>query len=271
MTARYWFSVDSDDLHHHPSISGHPTRSLTSPWCLESDSRPMSNSLGKSFENLEKWWINRPEEEMLTIFVIGEQLEDPNFVNALSSINKSRSGLTIGVHGLKHICWSAWGERQEEFRKALSKSIRIVSSIAGESFRPWFRAPGGYIAPWMIPILKDQGITLDSSINPVWLLRKKSGRDKNGNVNGWEKVRNELIRNQIIEREWLTTRGMPTNGPALHIPFLSLHSKWVWKRVLLDSHCTNEEELLNPSIPITSIYWHVLDHGRKGGWSPPIP
>lgn len=271
MTSRYWFSVDSDDLHHHPSISGHPTRSKVSPWCLNLDSRLMSNTLNQSFKSLEKWWLTRRDDETLTIFVIAEQFEDPLFVDAICSIQNSRPGLRIGIHGLKHICWSAWGDRSEEFNYAISESIRIIQSFSGDSFRPWFRAPGGYISPWMIPILKKNEITLDSSINPSWLLKKKSGKNENGKFNGWQQVRNELKNNQIIEREWLVKHGLPTNGPALHIPLLKSHSKWVWNRKLSNLQCSNDQELLDSSVSITSIYWHVLDHNRQGGWTPPIP
>ena len=271
MSSKYWFSVDSDDLHHHPSISGHPTRSKVSPWCLDLDPRPMSNTLIHSFNSLQEWWQKRGDEEILTIFVVAEQFEDPLFIDAMSSLQHSRPGLRIGIHGLKHICWSAWGNRSEEFSYALSESIRIIQTFSGASFRPWFRAPGGYIAPWMIPILKSQGITLDSSINPVWLLRRKTGNNENRKINGWQKVRNELILNGIIEREWLVKRQLPTNGPALHIPFLRHHSKWTWKRELSNLQCSNDQELLDPAISITSVYWHVLDHSRQGGWTPPLP
>jgi hypothetical protein len=271
MDKKYWFSVDSDDVHHHPSLSGHPTRSSISPWCLDLNSRSMSNALIESFHLLEEWWISRKEDELLTIFIIAEQLEDPKFVEAIQNLKSSRSGLTIGVHGLKHICWSAWGNCSDDFDKSLKKSIALIRNVAGETFRPWFRAPGGYIAPWMIPILKDHGIVLDSSINPVKLMKRKTGRDENGKINGWKNLIHEFNKKGIVEREWLVSNGMPTNGPALHIPLLRTHSKWVWKRKLSGSRCVNENELLDPNISVNSIYWHVLDHGRKGGWTPPIP
>ena len=109
MSNRYWFSVDSDDLHHHPSVSGHPTRSSVLPWCLDVDSRPMSDALFKSFQILQEWWVSRIDDDLLTIFIIGEQLDDPRFIEVIQNLISSRSGLTIGIHGLKHICWSAWG------------------------------------------------------------------------------------------------------------------------------------------------------------------
>lgn len=271
MSDRYWFSVDSDDLHHHPSVSGHPTRSSVLPWCLDADSRPMSDALFKSFQILQKWWVSRIDDDLLTIFIIGEQLDDPRFVEVIQNLISSRSGLTIGIHGLKHICWSAWGDRSDDFSRSLEKSINKIRNVAGESFRPWFRAPGGYIAPWMIPILKNHGIVLDSSINPIRLLRSKTGRDENGKINGWRKMIDAVNQSGIIERDWLTSNGLPTNGPALHLPLLRTHSKWVWKRALSGSRCANEKELLDSSTPIISIYWHVLDHGRKKSWFPPLP
>ena len=214
---------------------------------------------------------SRIDDDLLTIFIIGEQLDDPRFVEVIQNLISSRRGLTIGIHGLKHICWSAWVDCSDDFSRSLEKSINKIRNVAGESFRPWFRAPGGYIAPWMIPILKNHGITLDSSINPVWLLRKKSGKNENGKINGWQQVRNELNKSQIIEREWLVKRGLPTNGPALHIPLLRSHSKWVWNKKLSNLQSSNDQELLDPSISIMSIYWHILDHNRRGGWTPPLP
>ena len=271
MSNLHWFSVDSDDLHHHPSVSGHPTRSSILPWCLDIDSRPMSDALFKSFTFFQEWWVSRKDDDLLTIFIIGEQLDDPRFIEAIQNLISSRQGLTIGIHGLKHICWSAWENRSDDFSISLEKSINKIRNVVGESFRPWFRAPGGYIAPWMIPILKDHGIVLDSSINPVRLLQRKTGRDENGKINGWKKMIAAFNQTGIVEREWLTSHGIPTNGPALHLPLLRTHSAWVWKRVLSGSSCVNEKELLDPSISITSIYWHVLDHGRRKKWSPPIP
>ena len=29
---RIWWSLDTDDVHHHPAISGHPSRSKDTPW-----------------------------------------------------------------------------------------------------------------------------------------------------------------------------------------------------------------------------------------------
>ena len=103
-----------------------------------------------------------------------------------------------------------------------------------------------------------------------WLFLKEENFE-NGKLNGWQQVRNELNKSQIIEREWLVKRGLPTNGPALHIPLLRSHSKWVWNKKLSNLQCSNDQELLDPSISIMSIYWHILDHNRRGGWTPPLP
>ncbi|HJM67002.1 MAG TPA: polysaccharide deacetylase family protein [Candidatus Thalassarchaeaceae archaeon] len=271
MTNLHWFSIDSDDLHHHPSISGHPSRSSESSWCLEIEPRPMSNTLATSFESLQKWWISRPEDDRLTIFIIGEQVADPRFVNAIQSLISSRAGLTIGIHGLNHICWSAWGKCSEEFSKAIKQSISAVEEVAGESFRPWFRAPGGYIAPWMASILSENGIILDSSINSVRMLRSKTGRDESGRIHGWKQTLDAIEQEGIVEREWLTSKGIPINGPALRIPVLRIYSRWIWKRTLSESRCATEKELEDPSSSISSLYWHVLDHSRNSGrWTPPI-
>ena len=56
----------------------------------------------------------------------------------------------------------------------------IIKEFAETSWRPWFRAPGGYIAPWMAEILKLEKFELDSSINPTKFLSIKSGKFEKG-------------------------------------------------------------------------------------------
>ena len=265
-----WCSIDTDDIHHHPNISGHPSRSKDTPWPQNTSLRTMSEQLNEGFNGFETWWSSQSEDSRITFFVIGEQLEDPSFIQRLQNLIALRPGITIGVHGWNHICWSAWKPRPDEFKSMIEKSIDLISSKVGSVFRPWFRAPGGYIAPWMAPILASAGIVMDSSINPVFLLRHKTGRDSSGKINGWDSIRKSMFESGIVEREWYTRHNLPVNGPALHHPVLRFHSRRTLRKLSCVEYA-NDEDILSKSNSVVSIYWHLLDHARlNGGWAPPL-
>ena len=150
---------------------------------------------------------------------------------------------------------------------------KIIKKFAGEFWRPWFRAPGGYVAPWMARILKDEGFILDSSINPTKFLSMKSGKsEKKLGYNGWSSVDLAMKNEGIIERPWLTTffPALPACGPALHIPILKNIASVTWKK-FSKGNFASEKQIQNPKINITTVYWHLLDYSKKGGsWIPPL-
>ena len=132
-----------------------------------------------------------------------------------------------------------------------------IHDFAKEAYRPWFRAPAGYIAPWMAPVIAKVGFEIDSSVNPSWLVRKKAGPWKD-----WKAVEKALKDSGIISKPWLTKYSLPTCGPALSIPFLRWNAKRVWKKL---------GPFVLPEESETTIYWHILDHGRNNGdWKPPL-
>lgn len=240
-----WLTVDSDDLRHLPREQGHPTRSkgVTSP--------ELSYEFRKGMLGFEHWL--KEKGYPVTIFVIADQLHG-EFLEWIQRIT-SQYNVLIGCHGLTHRCWSAWGEDQEGFSNALSESISKIKQAVGDAYRPWFRAPAGYIASWMAPILKQNGIELDSSVNPSWLVRSKS-------AGGWNKVTVAMNESGIEERPWLTKWGLPVCGPALFRFPLSLIANRAWKQI--------DGEVGGPEMKQT-IYWHILDHARENGkWFPPI-
>ena len=67
--------------------------------------------------------------------------------------------------------------------------------------------------------------------------------------------------------------SLPVNGPALSLFPLSIISKMAWKK--LPSILSIDQALEapnNPDFTLSTVYWHLLDHGRKNGnWTPPIP
>lgn len=259
-----WLTIDCDDIRHVPKVQGHPTRSNSkTPSSTEKLSRQFISGMN-GFEN----WMDK-HLSPVTLFIIADMFESKEFSKWVDSIiTKYGDRITIGCHGLTHRSWSAWSEDSAGFSIALEKATEIIIQHVGKNWRPWFRAPGGYIAPWMAKVIAQHGYTVDSSINPSWIVKKKSGKGNN-----WKKVREAIIDSQIIEREWLNKWGLPVNGPALSLFPLSIIAKTAWRQIppiLSVKQALTAPE--NPSFNITTIYWHILDHGRKNGnWSPPIP
>ncbi|HII36871.1 MAG TPA: polysaccharide deacetylase family protein [Candidatus Poseidoniaceae archaeon] len=256
-----WLTVDCDDFRHIPKHYGHPTRSKKP--ILSYDLSPEFKLGMQGFQN----WLST-HENPVTLFVIADSLENSEFGAWLNNlITEYRDRITIGCHGLTHKSWSAWPENVEQFGKSITQAIQRISGFAGENFRPWFRAPAGYMAPWMVAPLADCGIIVDSSINDSILTRVKVG---NGNT--WQQVRAACQRVGLMQREWLTKWRLPVNGPALSIFPLSIIAHHAWRQlppILAAGDLTKAVEHENSAI--TTVYWHILDHSRRRGrWRPPI-
>ena len=270
---RSWLTIDTDDERHHPRLQGHPRRSKGGDISSETSERFL-NALTKFGD----WHIAHPHKPV-TMFLIADQLKSTTMRDSLKLLfersDKAGCKLLIGCHGLTHRCWSAWDQDVVGFSSALSEAKEIIGEFAGKRARPWFRAPAGYIAPWMANVLAGESFVLDSSINPTPFLRIKSGkrgRSVFSRVNGWNSVRDAMRDAGIVERDWVTmswTR-LPVCGPALHIPLLGMVAKSTWKRKSV-APPASEEELLDDSTKVHTLYWHVLDHTRHSGkWKPPI-
>ena len=261
---RTWLTVDCDDFRHVPGQQGHPTRSKKN---LEISTAELSQQFIAGMEGFGNWM--KSHNHPVTLFVIADLFDSPHFTNWLSELLSTFSlRITIGCHGLSHRSWSAWSEDYDGFKQALFEATKIIKKRVGKNWRPWFRAPGGYIAPWMARAIAESGFTVDTSINPSWLVKRKTGEG-----NDWGKVRESISKANLIEREWLNMWSLPVNGPALSIFPLSIISKIAWKK--LPSILTTQQALEAPSnseFKLSTVYWHLLDHGRKNGhWSPPIP
>ena len=274
-----WLTIDTDDINHHPRRYGHPKRTKNKIKNLK-EWNP-SPRLAISMLKFNEWYFNNTIKHSVTLFVIAEQLESKIFrdwlLELLSASKKGNGEINVGCHGLKHKCWSAWGEDyEEEFKRDLKIACSKISSIVGEFWRPWFRAPGGYIAPWMVKIIKECNLELDTSINPTKLLNRKSGKSniRNRKWNGWDSVLQSIEEEGIIEREWFTSKffgiKVPCCGPALHIPFLRKISNRAWYNLLKSYTLASEKEITNLEDDVVTLYWHLLDYSRKNGnWRPP--
>jgi peptidoglycan/xylan/chitin deacetylase (PgdA/CDA1 family) len=214
----------------------------------------------------EAWLATTPHP--VTLFVIADLFESEEFgewFNALLAKHGER--LTVGCHGLTHRSWSAWPEDGEGFEASLKQATAVLKEKAGGHFRPWFRAPAGYIAPWMAKVLAGQRYSVDSSVNPSWLVRKKAGKG-----NSWADVNDAMAQNGVLERQWATRFSLPVNGPALTMFPLSVIAKGAWKKA--PSILTSGEldaAVQDSTQPLVTLYWHVLDHARnKATWAPPL-
>ncbi|MEE3083330.1 MAG: hypothetical protein VX320_04490 [Candidatus Thermoplasmatota archaeon] len=249
-----WLSVDTDDLVHLPSQRGHPHRSSKPMPHWRTEGYRASQRLLDATDRFVEWAREGPP---VTVFLIAEQLDCLEFTKRMDTL-LTFPNISIACHGWGHRCWSAWPEDMSGFTEMLTASRERISSYAGPSWRPWFRAPGGYIDSWMAGPLAATGFSLDSSVNPSrWVNRKMGGN--------WLKVQNSMMQCGIIERPWLTTSFGPACGPALHLIPFSLFAKRAWRRnsISISDNPENEE--------VTALYWHLLDHGRASGrWEPPL-
>jgi len=257
---RTWFTIDTDDVRHVPSNQGHPTRSKPD------ETLPMiSEQFRNGVERLTSW-LHR-HEHPITLFVIADQCESEEFVQMMNKLCSTfGERITIGCHGLHHRSWSAWPEDREAFAQDLETSTSILKQYFPQHFKPWFRAPAGYVASWMIPVLVEQGFTVDSSINPSWLVNRKYGKGES-----WKSVQATVHGTLMVERPWKTRFSLPTCGPAQHIMGLRWNAKGAWKRLAKPLDVEEINLVEDSTIELDTIYWHVLDHARKGGtWTPPI-
>ena len=256
-----WMTVDTDDLRHLPKHQGHPTRS-TQPFTEPSDE--LSLDFQQGWAGFVDWMASH--QGLVTLFVITDLLENPMFASALQqALQAFPDRLTVGCHGHTHRSWSAWGEDVQGFRTMLQTSTALLKTHAGPAFRPYFRAPNGYIATWMAAVLAEAGYLVDSSVNPSWLVKSKAGGST------WKSIVDAMDDAGVVERSWLTRRTLPVNGPALFKFPLSLNAKPAWRRAppLLT---TSELALVeDPKQAITTLYCHVLDFARNNGtWRPPL-
>lgn len=261
---KLWLTVDSDDIRHLPRHQGHPTRSKK-PIPNDCTGPAPSPKLGMGMQAFANWHLEKPLSRPITLFVIGDQLESIEFRDWLVNLVNQSPTLTIGCHGWSHRSWSAWEEDPEGFSQALCRARAAIEPVAGVAWRPWFRAPAGYIAEWMAIVLAEQGFTLDTSVNPSFLVRSKAGPGKN-----WGSVINAITDAGLVEREWLTSGIGPACGPALHIPILAGPARRQWRHysTLALADCT---EIEDSESEIITVYWHLLDHARNGStWQPPI-
>jgi hypothetical protein len=257
-----WLTVDSDDLRHLPKHQGHPTRS-TVPF--HGNPGELSSTFRAGWQGFVSWMAQH--EGAVTLFLITDLLENATFTALFGeALRRFPQRLTVGCHGHGHRSWSAWGEDVAGFSAMLATSTALLKEHAGDAFRPFFRAPNGYVAPWMAPVLAQHGYTVDSSVNPSWLVARKAGGAS------WTDVCAAMSRAGVVERPWFTRWSLPVNGPALVRPPLSILARRAWKKAPKPMSTNGMHGVDDPQVEVTTVYCHVLDFARKNGtWVPPLP
>lgn len=256
-----WFTVDTDDFRHLPKHQGHPTRSTET---YQGPSTELSDAFRLGWKGFLSWM--EEHEGAVTLFLITDLLEKGSFAELLSdALQRFPERLTVGCHGHTHRSWSAWGEDPDGFAAMLTTSTTLLKAHTGEAFRPYFRAPNGYIGPWMAAVLAAQGYTVDSSVNPSWLVKHKAGGAT------WSEVKQAMVEAGVVERPWMTRWGLPVNGPALFRFPLSIAARRAWKtadKFLQPSELSRVERA---NEEVSTVYCHVLDFARQNGrWTPPL-
>ncbi|MGB0617701.1 MAG: hypothetical protein ACPGOT_06635 [Candidatus Poseidoniaceae archaeon] len=261
--SRTWLTVDTDDAHHRPWQQGHPTRSKD-PDGLSTARQPSTTWLS----SLRRFgaWVKRTGHPV-TVFVIEDQLHHPDSRDALLNLAEACGELlTFGSHGSSHRAWGAWPEDPEGLVMAVKASLEANAAAFGDQAKPWFRAPSGYVAPWMALPLAKAGIVLDSSINPSRLVRRKAGPARR-----WTDVAHAMDEAGVVERPWHVHRGWPTCGPALHLPGLAGRARRAWRNLPPLLSVEEVEAVTMQDEDVTTVYWHVTDHARRrGNWEPPL-
>ena len=262
-TGTVWLSLDTDDICHLPKNSGHPKRSKEP---VRQEGYVMSEELNAAWESFISWRQGSGRDIPVTLFVIAEQLRDERFASMLKTLLANDETITVGCHGNTHRCWSAWPPDPENFRLETSAAMVLLANFCGDAFRPWYRAPAGYVADWMAEPLAKVGVILDSSINGASLMSRKSATS-----GGWPSVKQAMMNMGIVEREWKAMANLPVTGPALRLPLIGILSRRIWRSCTRDTNCVSEKRLLDDEVQVDTLYWHLLDHSRKRGkWTPPL-
>ena len=256
-----WFTVDTDDFRHLPKHQGHPTRSKE---VYAGPSDTLSEAFLVGWKGLLDWMDLH--EGALTLFVITDLFETKSFGELLASaLERFPKRLTVACHGHTHRSWSAWGEDKAGFESMLTRSTERLKSHAGRAFRPYFRAPSGYIAPWMAASLASKGYIVDTSVNPSWLVKHKTGGTS------WAAVCAAMEAAGVVERPWMTRWRLPVNGPALFRFPLSGLARKAWRKAPRLLKPEEERWVERHDVELCTLYCHVLDFARNNGtWTPPL-
>lgn len=163
-------TVDVEDWYHVPAVTG-------SSFSTFSDTDEFFDSWDGEYD-----YLTRPTLRTLdlldrvgttaTFFVVADVVDNyPGLVEAIVG-----RGHEIGCHGLHHACAISPDTKAprftpNEYEERLTTAKRKLERVSGTSV-VGFRAPGAYVAGWMLDVLDDVGFDYDSSVSRNSLYNK---------------------------------------------------------------------------------------------------
>jgi len=162
MEYKLFVTIDVEDWYHIPSVCG-------SPFSVYKDVN----------EFFEKWkgrydYLSEPTKRMLdlldefnitaTFFVVADVVENyPGLVELIAE-----KGHEIACHGLHHSLKIHPKTKKplmsiDEFKRRTLKAKKMLEKACGDRVIG-YRAPGAYVAGWMLDALEDLGFKYDSSV-----------------------------------------------------------------------------------------------------------
>jgi peptidoglycan-N-acetylglucosamine deacetylase len=209
-------SIDIEDWYHTPAITGSSfskykdVNAFFAEWKGEYDL--ITQPTLKIIELLKKF------ELKATFFVVADTIDRyPQIITALKD-----SDHEIACHGLHHHAaidgktkkmlqtLSTWKSELFEAKTLLEKTFQ--KEIIG------YRAPGGYFATWMVPVLEEAGFKYDSSISQNSLYNKTDIISLQIPNPPYRLGKNDLSDkeplSEIIELPWASVRLFGMNWPV---------------------------------------------------------
>ncbi len=163
-------SVDVEDWYHVPAVTGSSFAKYDSVDHFFRSWEGRYDYLTKpTYRTLE---LLDAHDVTATFFIVADVVDRyPGLVEEIAT-----RGHEIGCHGLHHECAIDADTKQPRFsrpayRDRLLEAKRVLEDATGQSVTG-FRAPGGYVAGWMLDVLEEVGFTYDSSVSKNSLYNK---------------------------------------------------------------------------------------------------
>lgn len=141
-------SIDLDGIRHYRAIHGLPARSGPDPF--------LSEGLDRFLDLCERFAIPA------TLFVVTEDLEDPDFARRIR--RAAKAGHEIGSHSHRHD-YDFSTRSPAEIQAELHRSIAAIQKVTRKKPKG-FRAPGYNLSPELLDALVKVGFSYDSSMLP---------------------------------------------------------------------------------------------------------
>jgi peptidoglycan-N-acetylglucosamine deacetylase len=141
-------SVDLDEVHHYRAIHGLEERGL--------GSEVYARALPRISDWARQWGIP------LTWFVVGRDLSQPGNAEALRRV--ADAGDELGCHSFSHF-YDLTRRSAAEMRAEVEQGVSAIQGATGARVSG-FRAPGYLVTDTLLDIVREAGLSYDSSVFP---------------------------------------------------------------------------------------------------------